>query len=299
MSTEIIEQEARPWFTEQEARRATELTRVAADRVVASVATYVERVTEDYERRADVALGYESWEAYATSELAGEASFPTEIRRTIVGQLSQIDRWASREPMSTRAIAPTVGVGKSTIERDQVSHGGPPETPSQAQIRREAVNNLASTGATQQEIANKLGVSQPTVQRDLKAIADDPPKPEPAERVTGLDGKSYPARRAAAPAQRDPSDGEPEVSIIEPATGEIHTEPSFAPGVKGKIYGPKFNQEKAIRNLTHMCEGIVFGTKNISNPTFDSEEASSITASLSAAITSLKQVIKLVKENQK
>lgn len=247
MSTEIV-----PIATEHEARRITERIRAALDRLSTAWGDLVERVTEAHERRVDEALGYDSWESYAKAELTPSSEIATELRREIVAKLSEAG-------MSTRAIAPVVGVSQRQVSTDVRSNFSP----------------------------------------ETEVGPVDAPASAAPRTVTGLDHKTYTVAPKPPMAEPDQSSGEPEVSVIEPATGEIHTEPSFAPGVKGKIYGPKFNQEKAIRNLTHMCEGIVFGTKNISNPTFDSEEASSITASLSAAITSLKQIIKLVKENQK
>jgi transposase len=50
----------------------------------------------------------------------------------------------------------------------------------QAERRREAAARLYNEGLTQQEIANKLGVSRPTISGDLQglSIADKPPRPK-------------------------------------------------------------------------------------------------------------------------
>lgn len=61
--------------------------------------------------------------------------------------------------------------------------------------RREAVRELRTQGMTQPAIGAALGVSQSTVRDDLKELSDSTKFPE---RVTGLDGKERPARRATA-----------------------------------------------------------------------------------------------------
>lgn len=94
-----------------EARRLTERIRVALDRVSSSWADLAERVAEAYERRADLALGYESWDAYAAAELKPSEGIAAQVRRELVGLLSA-------QGMSTRAIAPTVGTSHMAVQRD-------------------------------------------------------------------------------------------------------------------------------------------------------------------------------------
>jgi hypothetical protein len=80
-----------------------------------------------------------------------------------------------------------------------------------AEFRRQRVSELRAKGMGTREIAEKVGVSQMTVVRDLAAgesgvspdpepAADEPaaeqPPPQPAK-VTGRDGKKYPAKRKA------------------------------------------------------------------------------------------------------
>ncbi|MGO9354986.1 MAG: helix-turn-helix domain-containing protein [Mycobacterium sp.] len=57
--------------------------------------------------------------------------------------------------------------------------------------RREIVGLLAGEGLSQRAIGDALGVSQKTVDRDLDQVSHD----DSPDMVTGLDGKSYPARR--------------------------------------------------------------------------------------------------------
>ena len=103
-------------LTEHEARRITERIRAALDRVSTAWSDLAERVAEAYERRADLALGYTSWAEYAEVELRPPSALAAEVRRELVGLLSA-------RGMSTRAIAPTVGLGKSQVSeiRSQVS----------------------------------------------------------------------------------------------------------------------------------------------------------------------------------
>lgn len=60
-------------------------------------------ITEAYQRRADLALGYGSWSEYAEAELKPSEGLAADVRRQLVGMLSA-------QGMSARAIAPTVGV---------------------------------------------------------------------------------------------------------------------------------------------------------------------------------------------
>ncbi len=105
---------------EPEARRLTERIRTALDRVSSAWADLGERITEAYERRADLALGYGSWAEYAEAELKPSGQIAAEVRRELVSMLSA-------KGMSTRAIAPTVGRDSSVIRRDlQVVQVAPP-----------------------------------------------------------------------------------------------------------------------------------------------------------------------------
>ena len=107
MSTEVA-----PIATEHEARRITERIRAALDRLSTAWGDLVERVTEAHERRVDEALGYDSWESYAKAELTPSSEIATELRREIVAKLSEAG-------MSTRAIAPVVGVSQQLVSNDQ------------------------------------------------------------------------------------------------------------------------------------------------------------------------------------
>lgn len=100
-----------PLLTTDEARRITERIRTALDRFSTSWTDLAERVTEAYDRRADLALGYASWSDYATAEFKPAEGLAASVRQQVVGLLSA-------QGMSTRAIAPVVGVSQMQVVRD-------------------------------------------------------------------------------------------------------------------------------------------------------------------------------------
>ena len=197
-------------MSEHEARRATERIRLALDRVSTAWADLAERVTEAYQRRADLALGYESWAADADAELRPPEGLAIDVRRELVGLLSAAG-------MPTRAIAPVAGVSHMQVGRDaQVERNVPPEPPSQVDIRREAVLQRNTEGASTRQIAEDLGISHMTVSRDLHAAHSetdlhlaDPCEPVrlASDATIGLDGKTYKKPAAAAPRRRPLADG--------------------------------------------------------------------------------------------
>jgi hypothetical protein len=72
---------------------------------------------------AHAALGYQSWTAYVSAEFSHLAlRFDRDDRRELVGLLAG-------EGMSTRAIAPVVGVDRKTVERDIAGGTSAPPEP--------------------------------------------------------------------------------------------------------------------------------------------------------------------------
>lgn len=120
--------------------------RALTDRIRIQVSDLLPLIKEAYTRRADLALGYESWAAYCDTELRG-LRMPLAERQTATAELRA-------EGLSTRAIAGALGSSDATVRRD-----------------------LAATGAT-----------------------DDAP-----DRATGLDGRSYPARKPPKPEPETPN----------------------------------------------------------------------------------------------
>lgn len=173
-----------------EALRLTEQIRVALDRVATSWADLADRVAEAYERRADLALGYSSWAEYAAAELRPSEGIAADVRRELVGLLSA-------KGMSTRAIAPAVGVSNKTISIDRQSLAS-------GQVLPEVTPAAPAVGVTQRQVStdvrsNFSPADDRAAQDGLDAVNDTLAE----ARLTGLDGKSYP-RTAARPERRRP-----------------------------------------------------------------------------------------------
>lgn len=164
----------------EDARRLTERIRTALDRVSTAWADLAERISEAYQRRADLALGYGSWAEYAEAELKPEHGIAAEVRRQLVAMLAA-------QGMSTRAIAPTVGVSQQQVSRDQVTHHVSP-----------------GVDDNDDEQAGPLGV---VISDDTAYDLEDAAAEVATQRaVTGLDGKTYtrPAPSAPRTAPRTP-----------------------------------------------------------------------------------------------
>lgn len=184
-------------LTEQEARRLTDRIRLALDRVSTAWADLGERITDAYQRRADLALGYDSWAEYAEAELKPTEGLAIEIRRQLVGMLSSAG-------MSTRAIAPTVGVSNYTVNKDQqVLDDLTPElepdaaltaavTPRYSSPEPEHIDPATGEIETLDDYRARVLTDAEATGKIIKltgpqSVAD----PTPAKAITGLDGKTY------------------------------------------------------------------------------------------------------------
>lgn len=94
------------------ARRLTERIRLIAQNVSDNIAKLRELVEEARTSEAHIALGYVSWPAYL-SEVFGDEPLRLErdVRQELVAELAA-------QGMSTRAIAPIVGVSQRTVADD-------------------------------------------------------------------------------------------------------------------------------------------------------------------------------------
>lgn len=145
------------------ARRLTERIRYTALSVRDGMEKLQRLVQEAKNGEAHEALGYASWTAYLSDVLGAEPlRLPRDQRQELVGYLSG-------EGMSTRAIAPIVGVSDRTVSADM-------------QVRS--------------DFAPAPVASRPTVDPDTGEVGEDYPLPAP---VTGLDGKTYTRPAAATP----------------------------------------------------------------------------------------------------
>ena len=99
-------------MTEDDARRLTERIRLTAHTFAESRTKLIELVEEAKAGNAHAALGYASWTAYLSDVLGDEPlRLARDDRREMVAILSS-------EGMSTRAIAPIVGVSQATVARE-------------------------------------------------------------------------------------------------------------------------------------------------------------------------------------
>jgi hypothetical protein len=150
------------------AERRAERIRLRLDAIADNYQAVLPMIREAIEKRDDLALGYRSVGEYVANRFGGALNnLGIEVRREVVRELTEAG-------MSTRAIAPVVGVSKDTVQRDfaAVSH----ETP-----------QAPEPGSTEAQEAADRG--------------DTAPRLTPAP-VVGIDGKTY-TQRPMRVAQRD------------------------------------------------------------------------------------------------
>jgi hypothetical protein len=134
----------------ESARRLTERIRLIAQNVADNVTKLRELVQQAKESDAHVALGYSSWTSYLTDVFGEEPlRLARDVRRELVAELAA-------QGMSTRAIAPIVGVSHETVAQDIA--------PVRNLTPEVVINVIAETG---------------------EVVEDEP------RQVTGLDGKTY------------------------------------------------------------------------------------------------------------
>lgn len=156
--------------TREDAERLTERIRLTATNYVEAREKLEALLKEAQERAVHEVLGFASWTAYLAATFADQPMvLPTAERREIVGMLAA-------EGMSTRAIAPIVGVSDRTVSADM-----------KAQVRNDFAPAPLAVDTSTGEITETAG-----------AVSATTPQPAPAPApVTGLDGKTY--TRPAAP----------------------------------------------------------------------------------------------------
>lgn len=152
-------------------------------------------LVEAYERRAWAVLGYESWRDYTDAEL-GEVRLrlPREQRRELVATMTEAG-------MSTRAIGAALGVSDETARRDRGATFVAPEPEpmhSLEDVADEFGVDLDEPDDLADKIAAELAASDEQYAEQAKTPDPEPERP----RVTGTDGKTYPATK---PPQPDPA----------------------------------------------------------------------------------------------
>lgn len=162
MSAEVQQ----PMLSVDDARRLTERIRLTAHSARESIEKLHQLVDAAKAGNAHLALGYQSWTAYL-SEVLGEE--PLRLARD---QRQELVGYLAGEGMSTRAIAPIVGVSQDTVVKD-IARGE---------------RNLSPEPDPQE--AARSAVAAAFAQRD---------EPAAPAKVTGLDGKSYTKPAPASP----------------------------------------------------------------------------------------------------
>lgn len=185
--------ETTPLLTESEARRLTLRIGLLLDSAAGVLDNLSASIREARDRRADLALGYESWAEYATAEFGDRtAGLAPAIRRELVASLSvEVE---GSPALSTRQIAPAVGVSRDTISKDRARQVSDDLTPALAidvnADRASGVQELNTSEQTVQEApraAPAAAVLPPFDPATGEVL--DAPAPRPA--VLGLDGKTY------------------------------------------------------------------------------------------------------------
>lgn len=176
-----------PTITADEARRLTERIRLTAHSARESIEKLHALVDEAKAGNAHLALGYASWTAYLSDVLGDE---PLRLARD---QRQELVGFLAGEGMSSRAIAPIVGVTDRQVRTDMT--GGGKNFPPEPKADDFDGSDWIEPDPDPQEAARSV-VAAAFAQRDE-------PAPAPAK-VTGLDGKSY-TKPAKAEATRMPN----------------------------------------------------------------------------------------------
>ena len=189
---------ATPVMSEDEAERITRRIALVAGSVRESMEKLHALVDEAKRGNAHVALGYRSWTEYLADTLGKQPlRLDRDERREVVGYLSG-------EGMSTRAIAPIVGVSNKTVHEDrqvlpevtpEPMPSGPPATPEAFEaeygMRPDEADALISSGmVADRDEFDQAAIDLSTVDMETGEIRE--PDPSDGTAVTGRDGKTYP-----------------------------------------------------------------------------------------------------------
>ncbi len=169
------------------AERITERLRLQSTIFADSRNKIIELLHEAQDGDAARLLGYKSWTAYI-SDVFGEQPLRLEkdLRREFVKELSS-------EGMSTRAIAPIVGVDHATAVRDlQRGAIAPPVESTSSDYSVSAPDFEDDTKLSPIVSVEHHDIVEPVDMGTGEILEDPEPSAEPEPKpVTGLDGKTY------------------------------------------------------------------------------------------------------------
>lgn len=247
----------------------TQAARDLTDRIKVGVEAVWHLITEAYTSRAWAALGYRNWDEYCTREFGtSRLRLPREERAEVVASLRE-------SGLSVRAIVSATGHSAHTViadirDRQVLQSATPdPQTPPPTIPQGEPVSRDVGGGSTPEPVlsqedceelddeatdalAERIAAELAASDRDYLGRAHEavlaalPVVDEPAPRITGIDGKSYPA-----PEQRKPS-RRPITDSFRDATYDLGKKVTTLANLVGDDRFKKNADQLAERNLSEL-----------------------------------------------
>lgn len=182
-----------PAIPEITADQARDLT----DRIKIAVEGTWHLITEAYTSRAYLALGYRNWDDYCTREFGtARLRLPREERSEVVASLRE-------SGLSFRAIAAATGDSHETVRRslppvtNVTPESKPHPEPVLSQDDCEALDDTEWCDCGEGLCECLAGECSCGWVPELPQDDHPEPEPEPVQRITGTDGKSYPVPKPA------------------------------------------------------------------------------------------------------
>ena len=184
----------------EEASSVTTQIKIKLDVMADNYESVQPLIREALTRQAYAALGYKAPGDYIADRFGGAlARLDVDVRRAFVKEMSAAG-------MSTRQIAPVLGVSKSQVAVDrEVSSTGRLATCPDCGNRLDHGETCEGCYPAYSDMARIVDDLEDDddpalTEEECRALADpddldDEPEPEPAPRVIGSDGKSYPATK--------------------------------------------------------------------------------------------------------
>jgi len=177
-------------FDRAAAERRAERITLRLDAIADNYRAVLPMIREAIEKRDDLALGYRSPGDYVSDRFGQSlAGLGIEVRRAVVGELTQAG-------LSTRAIAPVVGVSDRTVQKDR--QAGVRDLTPDTQTPEPVEDGEADAGSGQ----TPQGEAAPGDDARRPVPSDSLPRPA----VTGIDGKTYPKPKPKKPARKPLTD---------------------------------------------------------------------------------------------
>ncbi|MCU1614703.1 MAG: hypothetical protein JWO98_2243 [Frankiales bacterium] len=163
------------------ARRLTMRIRLQLDALAGNVEQVILLIDQAKTDKVHEILNYKSWTSYVAEEFGGQ------LARLTVADRQPVVEMLAGTGMSTRAIAPVVGVSHMTVARDleQVSHG---VTPADAALPDQDLDTiLVMADATEDGLENALSSARAEGDLSREKVVEK----FTSRTVTGTDGKTY------------------------------------------------------------------------------------------------------------